>query len=143
MTSYGAAQLTSAKFFGTAGMDSLRAMLNHANRYGLKYIFVHDTYYDPLLMFAGWRQVETYEGGATTVWSKDDVPPARTIESDAIPAHWEGMIWGILPMTTAFLAVLFFILLPDRQTTPRLVRIPSLENDNAAHDALYAREGTL
>ena len=142
MTSYGAAQLTSAKFFGTAGMDSLRAMLNHANRYGLKYIFVHDTYYDPLLVFAGWRQVETYEGGATTVWSKDDVPPARTIESDAIPAPWEGVIWGILPMATAFLALLFFILLPDRQTAPRLVRIPSLENDNAANDAVYAREGT-
>jgi len=142
MTSYGAAQLTSAKFFGTAGMDSLRAMLNHANRYGLRYIFVHDTYYDPLLVFAGWRQVETYEGGATTVWSKDDVPPARTIESDAIPAPWEGVIWGILPMTTAFLAALFFILLPDRQTAPRLVRIPSLENDNAANDAVYAREGT-
>ena len=38
MTKYGAAQLTSAKFFGVAGMDSLRAMLQHANHYGLKFI---------------------------------------------------------------------------------------------------------
>jgi len=42
MTHYGSAQLTNAKFYGTAGMSALRAMLEHANRYGLKYIFVHD-----------------------------------------------------------------------------------------------------
>ena len=36
MTHYGSAQLTSSKFFGTAGMESLRAMLKHANNYGLK-----------------------------------------------------------------------------------------------------------
>ena len=43
MTHYGSAQLTNAKFYGTAGMSALRAMLEHANRYGLKYIFVHDS----------------------------------------------------------------------------------------------------
>ena len=56
MTHYGSAQLTNAKFYGSAGMASLRAMLEHANRYGLKYIFVHDRYYEPLLTFAGWRK---------------------------------------------------------------------------------------
>ena len=35
MTHYGSAQLTNAKFYGSAGMASLRAMLEHANRYGL------------------------------------------------------------------------------------------------------------
>src|SRR5258708_21124817 len=50
MTSYGAAQLTSAKFFGTAGMDSLRAMLQHANRSTLQYIFVPDSDYIPILV---------------------------------------------------------------------------------------------
>ncbi len=63
LTSYGSAQLTSAKFFGTAGMDSLRAILQHANKYGLKYIFVHDRYYEPLLVFAGWHQIEVYDEG--------------------------------------------------------------------------------
>ena len=48
MTRYGAAQMTNAKFFGVAGMDSLRAMLLHANHYGLKFIFVHDPFYEPL-----------------------------------------------------------------------------------------------
>ena len=56
MTQYGSAQLTNAKFYATAGMESLRAMLKHANQYGLKYIFVHDSYYEPLLTFAGWRK---------------------------------------------------------------------------------------
>ena len=94
MTSYGSAQLTSAKFFGTAGMDSLRAILQHANKYGLKYIFVHDRYYEPLLVFAGWHQIEVYDEGAITVWSKDHVPPAHKIISDAIPAPWEGLMWA-------------------------------------------------
>ena len=151
MTSYGAAQLTSAKFFGTAGMDSLRAMLKHANRYGLKYIFVHDSYYEPLLVFAGWRQIETYDGGTITVWSKDDVPPARRIESDAVPAPWEGVLWGILPISTAFLSVLFLILLPDSGQPPRVVMVPDRENDRVddrvneradENAGVYVREGT-
>jgi hypothetical protein len=106
MTQYGSAQLTNAKFYGTAGMDSLRAMLKHANRYGLKYIFVNDSYYEPLLTFAGWRKIESYNKGEITAWSKDDVPPAHKIESDAVPAPWEGLLWGILPMGCSFLAIL-------------------------------------
>jgi hypothetical protein len=140
MTSYGAAQLTSAKFFGTAGMDSLRAMLNHANRYGLKFIFVHDPYYDPLLVFAGWRQIETFDGGTITVWSKDDVPPARAIESDAIPAPWQGLLWGILPVGSAVLTVLLLVLLPDRRPMPRVVMVPVRTNEND-RDEVYVREG--
>ncbi len=129
MTSYGAAQLTSAKFFGTAGMDSLRAMLKHANHYGLKYIFVHDRYYEPLLVFAGWRQVEAYDGGTITVWSKDDVPPAQKIESDAVPAPWEGLLWGTLPVGSGVLALLFIVFLPERRRLPQPVTIPVRAND--------------
>jgi hypothetical protein len=113
MTRYGAAQLTSAKFFGVAGMDSLRAMLQHANHYGLKLVFVHDPFYEPLLVFGGWRQVESYDSGAITVWSKDDAVPARTIPSDAVPAPWEGLIWGILPIGSSFLAILLAWLLVE------------------------------
>ena len=114
MTRYGAAQLTSAKFFGAAGMDSLREMLQHANRYGLKFIFVHDPYYNPLLVFAGWRQIETFDSGAITAWAKDDVPPARKIVSDTMPAPWEGLLWGTLPIGTSILAILFALLLPEK-----------------------------
>jgi hypothetical protein len=124
MTRYGAAQLTSAKFFGVAGMDSLRAMLQHANHYGLKFIFVHDPFYEPLLVFGGWRQVESYDSGAITVWSKDDALPARLIPSDAVPAPWEGWIWGILPIGSSILAMLFVWFLVEPRRVPEGIAIP-------------------
>jgi hypothetical protein len=125
MTRYGAAQLTSAKFFGVAGMDSLRAMLQHANHYGLKFIFVHDPFYEPLLVFGGWRQVETYESGSITVWSKDDAPPARVIPSDAVPAPWEGLLWGILPVGSSVLAILFVLFMVEPRRVAEQVTIPA------------------
>lgn len=112
MTQYGSAQLTNAKFYGSAGMASLRAMLEHANRYGLKYIFVHDSYYEPLLTFVGWRKIETFDNGAITAWSKDDVPPAHRIDSDAIPPAWMGLMWGTLPIGVSVLAIFLVLLLP-------------------------------
>jgi hypothetical protein len=124
MTRFGAAQLTSAKFFGAAGMDSLRAMLQHGNHYGLKFIFVHDPFYEPLLVFGGWRQVESYDTGAITVWSKDDAPPARVIPSDAMPAPWEGWIWGILPIGSSVLAILFLALLGEHGRIHQVTAIP-------------------
>jgi hypothetical protein len=121
MTHYGSAQLTNSKFYGSAGMASLRAMLAHANRYGLKYIFVHDSYYEPLLTFVGWRKTETFDNGQITAWSKDDVPPAHRIESDAIPTAWMGLLWGTLPIGVSVLAIFVVLFLPERQTLRRPV----------------------
>ncbi|HTU40927.1 MAG TPA: hypothetical protein VMF10_04420 [Candidatus Aquilonibacter sp.] len=115
MTHYGSAQLTNAKFYGSAGMASLRAMLEHANRYGLKFIFVHDPYYEPLLTFVGWRKIETFDNGEITAWSKEDVPPAHQIYSDAMPPVWQGVMWGILPIGVSFLAIFLELLLPERR----------------------------
>jgi len=124
MTHYGSAQLTNAKFYGSAGMASLRAMLEHANRYGLKYIFVHDSYYEPLLTFAGWRKIETFNNGDITAWSKDDVPPAHRIDSDAIPAPWQGLLWGILPIAVSFLAIFLELLLPEGRRAKMPLGVP-------------------
>ena len=124
MTHYGSAQLTNAKFYGSAGMASLRAMLEHANRYGLKYVFVHDRYYEPLLTFAGWRKTETFDAGAITAWSKDDVPPAHKIQSDAIPPAWMGLLWGTLPIGVSILAIFAVLFLPARQYARRAVEPP-------------------
>jgi 6-pyruvoyl-tetrahydropterin synthase related domain len=114
MTHYGTAQLTSAKYFGSQGMESLRSMLRHANHYGLKFVFVRDPFYEPLVAFAGWRQVESFDSGTITVWSKDDVPPARPVPSDAMPTAWEGLMWGTLPFGCSLLAILLAIFLPER-----------------------------
>jgi hypothetical protein len=123
-THYGTAQLTSAKYFGTAGMQALRMMLRHASHYGLKYIFIKDPYYEPLVSFAGWRKVETYESGSISVWSKEDVPPARPIPSDAMPTALEGLLWGTLPIASSILAILFAFMIPDRARVRSEVLLP-------------------
>ena len=124
MTHYGSAQLTNAKFYGSAGMASLRAMLEHANRYGLKYIFVHDPYYEPLLTFVGWRKIETFNNGEITAWSKDDVPPAHQIKSDAVPPAWQGLMWGILPIGVSLLAIFLELFLPAVRRVSMGVDVP-------------------
>ncbi len=126
MTSYGAGQLYNSKYYGTSGMEALRAVLKHANRYGLKYIFVRDRFYEPLLAFAGWRQAETYDNGAVTLWTKEDVPPAQRIDwGNLKPAPWEGILWGTLPMGSSILAILLVLLLPERRRIAETVEFPA------------------
>ena len=104
-------------------------MLRHASHYGLKYIFIRDPYYEPLISFAGWRKVETYESGTTTVWSKEDVPPARPIPSDAMPTALEGLLWGTLPLASSILAILFAFLIPDRARARSEILLPFPERE--------------
>jgi hypothetical protein len=132
MTHYGSAQLTNAKFYGSAGMASLRAMLEHADRYGVKYIFVHDSYYEPLLTFVGWRKIETFGNGEITAWAKEDVAPAHKIESDAVPAPWQGLLWGILPIGVSFLAIFLELFLPETRPVPVGLGVP-LRSENREH----------
>jgi hypothetical protein len=133
MTHYGSAQLTNSKFYGSAGMASLRAMLEHANRYGLRFIFVHDSYYEPLLTFAGWRKTEIFDNGEISVWSKDDVPPAHRIDSDAIPPAWMGLLWGTLPIGVSVLAMFLVLFLPARQRVRRVIESPSPIEEREGH----------
>ncbi len=126
LTAYGAGQLYNAKYFGAAGMESLRAVLKHANQYGLKYVFVRDRYYEPLLAFAGWRQADIYDNGNVTLWTKDDVPPAHRIESTAImPTYWEDMMWGILPVASSLLALFLVLIIPERRRLAEPVEFPA------------------
>jgi hypothetical protein len=126
LTAYGAGQLYNAKYFGTAGMESLRAILKHANQYGLKYIFVRDRFYEPLLAFAGWRQTEIYDNGNVTLWVKDDVPPAHRIEATGLmPTYWERIAWGILPIATSLLALFLVLMIPDRRIMAEPVEFPT------------------
>jgi hypothetical protein len=136
-THYGTAQLTSAKYFGTAGMQALRMMLRHASSYGLKYIFIRDPYYEPLVSFAGWRKVESYDSGTITVWSKEDVPPAHPIPSDAMPTALEGLLWGTLPLGSSILAILFALLIPDRTRVREEIVLPFPEPE---FEGAYMRE---
>ena len=116
LTQYGSGQLYNSKYFGASGMEALRAVLKHANQYGLKYIFVRDRYYEPLLAFAGWRQVESYDNGNVTLWSKEDVPPAKRIDFGSLmPSAMQGLLWGILPVGVSLLALFAIIMIPERR----------------------------
>jgi len=114
LTRYGGGALTSSKYFGKPGLDALRAMLMHADRYGLRWVVVRDHYYDPLLSFAGWRPVDYLEDQTITVWGKDGVPPATPVNASQIPPHWQGLMWGILPFGSSILAILV-VLLPEKK----------------------------
>ncbi len=127
MTAYGAGKLDNAKYYGTSGMESLRAMLKHANQYGLKYVFVRDRFYEPLLAFAGWRVAETYDNGAVTLWTKEDVPPAHKMEFGFIPPPWQGLLWGVAPIGVCVLAILVVLALPERQYGTEPLAFPAPE----------------
>ena len=115
LTRYGAGQLTNSKYYGTNGMEALRAVLKHADQYGLKYIFVRDPYYDPLLAFAGWRKEEIYDRGNVELWIKDGVPPAHPTAYGTPPSALEGLLWGTLPIGSSILALFLVVSLPDRR----------------------------
>jgi hypothetical protein len=120
LTAHGGGALTSSKYFGESGMEALIAILHHSDRYGLKWVFTHDPYYEPLLVFAGWRRVEELEDGSITIWGKEDVPPATPLNAPQMPPAWQGLLWGTLPIGSSFLAILLAFI-PDRKTAERRV----------------------
>ncbi|HXM61731.1 MAG TPA: hypothetical protein VN950_12820 [Terriglobales bacterium] len=129
LTQHGAGALTSSKYFGKSGIDALSAILHHADRYGLKWVFLRDPYYEPLLVFAGWRKVDDLEDKTITVWSKEDVPPATPLNAPQIPPHWQGVMWGTLPICSSILAMLL-VLIPQKQWNKQRVVQPASAHDN-------------
>ncbi len=129
LTEHGAGALTSSKYFGKPGLDALTAILQHADRYGLKWVFLRDPYYEPLLVFGGWRKVDDLEDKTVTVWSKDDVPPAVPVNAPQIPPRWQGVLWGILPIGSSILAM-FLVLIPEKQWHARRVAQPAPAHEN-------------
>jgi hypothetical protein len=129
LTSHGAGALTSSKYLGRAGMDALRAILQHADHYGLKWVIVRDSYYDPLLSFAGWRPVDNLEDKTITIWSKDGVPPASALNGPQMPPHWQGLMWGTLPFGCSILAILV-LLIPQRRRFESRADVPFSTDEN-------------
>jgi glycosyltransferase involved in cell wall biosynthesis len=110
MTRYGAAEFTSSKYFGRRGLQALSAMLGHADHYGLKYIFVLDSYYNPLLTFAGWRPIANLDNGRIQVWSTIGIAPARGIQSPYRSPAWQGILWGTIPFGVSLIAIVMTLL---------------------------------
>lgn len=111
---YGGGPLTDSKYYGEQGFEALRAMLKHADRYGIKWVFVRDHSYDPLLYFAGWRAVDSLEDNTIVIWTKDGVPPARPVNAPQVPPAWQGLMWGIFPFGSSIFAILV-LLIPEKR----------------------------
>lgn len=137
LTHFGAGALTSSKYFGADGLDALRAILTHADHYGLKWVFVRDHYYDPLLSFAGWRPVDDLEDKTITIWSKDGVPPATPLNAPQMPPHWQGVMWGTLPFGSSLLAILV-LLIPEKKRYESLAEEPFTADEKLARGRLVS-----
>jgi hypothetical protein len=114
LTAYGGGALTDSKYFGTGGLESLRAMLRHADHYGVRWVIVRDPFYEPILVFAGWRHVDNLNDNTITIWAKDGVAPATPMNVAQIPPAWQGLLWGTLPFGSSILALLI-ALVPDKR----------------------------
>ena len=137
LTVNGAGALTNSKYYGEAGLDALRAMLMHADHYGLKWVFVHDPFYDPLLSFAGWRPVDYLDNRTVIVWSKDGVPPALPLTAPQIPPHWHGLMWGIFPLGSSLLAILV-LLIPESKPYESRADEPQVADEQLVHRRLVS-----
>ena len=129
LTEHGAGTLTSSKYFGKSGIDALTAILRHSDRYGLKWVFLRDPYYEPLLVFAGWRKVDDLEDRTIAVWGKEDAPPATPVNVPQIPPPWQGLLWGTLPIGSSILAMLL-VLIPDRKPAVQPATEPRSEEED-------------
>jgi hypothetical protein len=135
MTRHGVGQLSSAKYYHSEGMLALIEILRHAPRYGLKYIFVHDSYYEPLLTFAGWHQIDSFNFGETTVWTTIGIPPATKIPSPLKPPRWQGIMWGTIPFGCSLVTVVLAFVFrkkKDESEADETLENEALESDDFA-----------
>jgi len=126
---YGSLQLTNARYYGAKGMEALKAVLKHADQYGLRYIFVRDPYYAPLLAFAGWRTEEIYDQGIVILWVKDGVPPAHPNDYAGKPTTMDGLMWGTLPFGSSLMALLLVLVLPERRRQLEAIEFPVITSE--------------
>jgi hypothetical protein len=137
LNQYGGGALSNSKYFGEPGLEALRAMLNHADHYGLKWVLVRDHYYDALLTFAGWRPADTLNDKTIIVWGKDGVPPAMPVNEGQIPPRWQGLMWGTLPFGSSLLAILV-VLIPDKKRRQYEADDSVPSDDNLVHGRLVS-----
>jgi hypothetical protein len=108
LTRYSVERLENAKYMGVPGLGSLQQFLINADRYHLKYIFSNDAFYDPLLTFTGWNQLNRLQNGIV-IWEKPDVKPLPLLQARRdIPQH-HRLMWGVLPPMALILAALVLV----------------------------------
>ena len=124
MTSTPIERLDGAKFQQIPGLGSLHQFIANPHKYNLKYIFVNDAFYEPLLHFSGWVNIGTLENDVG-VWERADVPPLpAAIPSQDYP-DWQRLMWGTVPVGSLVIAATVFTLtgiIPDTYHKRRMLR---------------------
>lgn len=127
LTSTPIERLDGAKFTSIPGLGSLQAFLTNPQRYHLKYVFVNDDFYEPLLYFAGWHQLGQLENDMQ-VWERADVPPLPAAIPVQVYPAWQRFMWGVLPVSSLLVtaAAFFFTSVIVPRFGLSLTRIPIL-----------------
>jgi len=100
-------RLDGAKYTEIPGLGSLQAFVTNPQKYNLKYIFVNDAFYEPLLFFAGWQLLGRLDNDVQ-VWEHADIPPLpASIPAQIYPA-WQRLMWGTLPIGSLFVTAFTF-----------------------------------
>lgn len=120
LTSRPVERLEGAKYSGTPGIGSLEQFLAVPERYNLKYAFVNDHFYDPLLNFSGWVNLGPLENGIE-VWDRAGVPPLPTVINRQVPV-WQRLMWGTLPPGAIFSYLLLTFWSATGERVPRPLR---------------------
>jgi len=108
MTSTPIERLDGAKYTEIPGLGSLQAFLTNPQKYNLKYVFVNDDFYEPILFFAGWHNLGKLENDVQ-VWERADVPPLPSSVPVQVYPAWQRWMWGALPVGSLFVTVVVFI----------------------------------
>lgn len=108
LTSTPIERLDGAKFTAIPGLGSLQQFVTNPQRYNLKYAFVNDDFYEPLLFFAGWHSLGSLDNDVQ-VWERADVPPLPAAVPVQVYPAWQRFMWGALPVGSLFVAAFAFL----------------------------------
>jgi hypothetical protein len=108
MTSTPVERLDGAKYTAIPGLGSLQQFLTNPQKYELKYVFVKDAFYEPLLFFAGWNRLGRLDNDVI-VWERADVPPLPAEIPQTVYPAWQRLMWGTLPVGSIFVVATVFL----------------------------------
>lgn len=98
------ALIDEAKYYGPQAVEALAKFLMHPAKYHLRYVFLRDHYYRPLLQTAGWQQTHSFNNQITLWQPSWTIPPIPHKPPPNSP--WGlRLIWGLGPLGSLTIAL--------------------------------------